>query len=1212
MGRNSLSFTRWIVVTCAVLGLIVLGLGRNAVAAQNSSTTPAAASTSQTLVPQLIKFSGTLTDLAGKAISGPVDVTFSLYSEESGGTPLWYESQTVNANAAGEYTTLLGAMTATGVPMDLFTSGQARWLGVAVRGLPEQSRILLVSVPYAMTSGNAEMLGGKPAADYLLASQSGTSSTTTAVVGTSSTSTTSGRTAKQATTASPQSITTGPTANYIAGWESDGSTLGASNIYQDPTTNDIGIGTTAPLASAEIAGPLSTTTPETVLDLSRNYNTGVAYLSAASFLLSNPHVGTNNSRLDIALRNANSNHDALPDTTVMSLVSNGNVGIGTTSPASQLEVASAGGANGTSIAVADQVDGTSKYGYAQEAYKLSNPAFNAGAGKVVFSFGAEGDLSNAGAVTNSDFYIFDPAGTGNYEAVFQGNGTAGGGKIALGTNITDAGTLSGAGLTIDSSGNVNVAGTLTATKFFGDGSGLTNVGGSSTVITGSTGTLSSSGSSGTFSVTNSGTGDLIDAYNASSSTTPVFSVGNGGNMTATSFNGALLNGSGNSILGTGSDNTVAGGSGNAAGASSTANSYAMVAGGSGNTASGSYSLAAGCLADAANDGAFVWSGYNGSACTLVKSAAAGQFIIFAPGNVGIDTDKPGRKLTVNGGVSATKFFGNGSGLTNLPASALSGTDSHAVNFTNTSNSFTGSFTGALSGTAANSAELGGVAPSGYILDTTSPQAANLNVTGSGTFGQSVKTTELLGGNGTQNANDTLYLGTGAMANFFLDRSATGGQIVVGYNTPKGTSSIGLLQVYNNRTDRKLLFEVQSAGSSSGANAVLVPGALSLTPDLTDATGTTTCGSTTACVSANVLGGYGAGTTATGADTITSGVVGGTIAGGGGTLAGLSKANQVTDDWGTVGGGFGNIAGNANGSVNDAIGATVSGGWGNLASGYGATVGGGYLDYAYGSYAMIPGGFNNTASGYASFAAGCEANAAKTGSFVWSGYAGTACTNVASTANGQFVAFAPGGFNLETGSGTGCSIAAGGGAWSCTSNRNAKANFAPVNESQLLASLNRIPITSWNYKTQEPSIRHLGPMAQDFYKAFRLGKSNKQIGLLDEGGVALAGVQALYRLSLAKDKKIAQLREQTIALAAQNQKLVLAGKVKKAKLAKLARQNRKLASEVAQLQKEASAVEALEARLSRDEAQNKATRTKLAHVIQKEKKNSRTELARVQF
>ena len=52
----------------------------------------------QALVPRLIKFNGTLRDLAGKPIAGPVDVTFSLYTDEAGGSPLWFETQTVQAN----------------------------------------------------------------------------------------------------------------------------------------------------------------------------------------------------------------------------------------------------------------------------------------------------------------------------------------------------------------------------------------------------------------------------------------------------------------------------------------------------------------------------------------------------------------------------------------------------------------------------------------------------------------------------------------------------------------------------------------------------------------------------------------------------------------------------------------------------------------------------------------------------------------------------------------------------------------------------------------------------------------------------------------------------------------------------------------------------------------------------------------------------------
>ena len=53
----------------------------------------------------------------------------------------------------------------------------------------------------------------------------------------------------------------------------------------------------------------------------------------------------------------------------------------------------------------------------------------------------------------------------------------------------------------------------------------------------------------------------------------------------------------------------------------------------------------------------------------------------------------------------------------------------------------------------------------------------------------------------------------------------------------------------------------------------------------------------------------------------------------------------------------------------------------------------------------------------------------------------------------------------------------------------------------------MPITSWSYKAEKPSIRHIGPMAQDFYKAFGLGLDNTHITTIDEGGVALVAIQA---------------------------------------------------------------------------------------------------------
>lgn len=126
----------------------------------------AAASTAE--VPRLIKFSGTLLDEQGHAVLGPVGVTFALYAQQNAGATLWLETQNVKPDANGDYIVLLGANSAKGVPVELFTSGEARWLGVQPEGQIEQPRVLLVSVPYALKAGDAETLGGKPASAFAL------------------------------------------------------------------------------------------------------------------------------------------------------------------------------------------------------------------------------------------------------------------------------------------------------------------------------------------------------------------------------------------------------------------------------------------------------------------------------------------------------------------------------------------------------------------------------------------------------------------------------------------------------------------------------------------------------------------------------------------------------------------------------------------------------------------------------------------------------------------------------------------------------------------------------------------------------------------------------------------------------------------------------------------------------------------------------------
>src|SRR5216684_2061801 len=145
---------------------------------------------SETIIPRLVKFSGTLLDAQERPMIGPVGVTFALYARQTGGAALWIETQNVTPDAHGNYTVLLGANSANGVPAELFVSGEARWLGIQVGQHPEHERILLVSVPYALKAGDAETLGGLPASAFVTTGVPGnTGHSSGAAAATSSTST---------------------------------------------------------------------------------------------------------------------------------------------------------------------------------------------------------------------------------------------------------------------------------------------------------------------------------------------------------------------------------------------------------------------------------------------------------------------------------------------------------------------------------------------------------------------------------------------------------------------------------------------------------------------------------------------------------------------------------------------------------------------------------------------------------------------------------------------------------------------------------------------------------------------------------------------------------------------------------------------------------------------------------------------------------------
>ncbi len=150
---------------------------------QNLAPNPAASA--PTAVPPLVPYSGVVGAVAGQSTNA--SVTFLIYREEQGGDPLFSETQSVAVDVTGRFKTQIGATLTNGLPIDLFASGEARWLAVQIAGEPAQPRVLLASVPYALKAADAATLGGLPASAYALA---GTKSFATAALTPEVTSTT--------------------------------------------------------------------------------------------------------------------------------------------------------------------------------------------------------------------------------------------------------------------------------------------------------------------------------------------------------------------------------------------------------------------------------------------------------------------------------------------------------------------------------------------------------------------------------------------------------------------------------------------------------------------------------------------------------------------------------------------------------------------------------------------------------------------------------------------------------------------------------------------------------------------------------------------------------------------------------------------------------------------------------------------------------------
>jgi trimeric autotransporter adhesin len=440
-----------------------------AIGAQSQQPAPLT-SNQAAAVPHLVRFTGTLHQENGKPLTGVAGVTFALYKEDQGGAALWIETQNVQLDSSGHYSVMLGATKPDGLPADLFVSSDARWLGVQAEGEPEQARVLLVSVPYAMKAADAETVGGLPASAFLRAPQPGSKATEAS-----------------AATAAQAGASIGGTGriNFLPIWTGTG-TLSSSTLFEKG--GKLGLGTIAPATTLDVNGAATIRGDATItgtLSTPNSLAAGSGGFSGnnTSQILNVAQAGSGKGIYASTSSSANSStalygaaNAATGNTRGVVGLSSSNTGIGVQGGAGGFGSGTSTGVYGFSISSAGTgVSGVGSTGVSGSGNSVGGLFQATGSsalvlkglnpsGMGIFSVDGKGNLSTAGSLVGGGAFV-----SGNALGTMIGDPGCGSGTAAIGFGSAGFSPCSNYALRGDSGGNLYLNSSSTGWMFFDHG-----------------------------------------------------------------------------------------------------------------------------------------------------------------------------------------------------------------------------------------------------------------------------------------------------------------------------------------------------------------------------------------------------------------------------------------------------------------------------------------------------------------------------------------------------------------------------------------------------------------------------------------------------------------------------------------------------------------------------------------------------------------------